>query len=133
MPETQEIVKEREVSQQGDTQVVRERTSTDGTAQTRMTIVNGIWLLLGIIEVILALRFILKLLGANPGSGFVHFLYAVSGLFVAPFVGIFSTPTTQGDIVTSVFETATIVAAIVYALVVWGVVKMATLNHKQSA
>lgn len=131
MPETQEIVKEVEVSQQGDTQVVRESTSTDSTAQTRMTVVNAIWLVLGIIETLLALRFVLKLLGANPGSGFVDFLYAVSGLFVGPFVGIFSAPTAQGNVVTSVFDTATLVAAVVYALVVWGLVKATTLNHNK--
>lgn len=130
MAETEETVKEVEVSQQGDAQVVRESTSTASTAETRLTVINAIWLVLGIIEVLLAFRFVLKLLGANPGSGFVDFVYIVSGLFVGPFLGIFSTPTAQGDSAVSILEPATLVAAAVYALIVWGIVKMVTLNRK---
>lgn len=46
----------------------------------------------------------------------------------APFRGIFSTPTTEGDITTSVFETSTLIAIAVYAVIAWGIVKLATLN-----
>lgn len=130
MAETEETVKETEVSQQGDTQVVRKSTSTASSAGTQMTVINGIWLLLGILEVLLAARFVLKILGANPASGFVSLVYSLSRLFVSPFQGIFSTPTTQGDITVSVFETATLVAIVVYALVAWGIVKLASLNRK---
>ena len=130
MAETEEEVKETEVSQQGNTQVVRERTSGSSTAETRLTLANGIWLLLGVVETLLAFRFVLKLFGANPESGFTSFVYAVSSPFTAPFRGIFSTPTTDGDVTTAVFETSTLVAMVVYAVVVWGLIKLVNLNQK---
>lgn len=130
MAESEENIKETEVSQQGDTQVVRERTTSSSEGDTRLNIANGIWFVVGAIEVALAFRFFLKLLGANPASGFVNFVYSVSSPLIAPFSGIFSTPTTQGDIAISVFETSTLVAAVVYSLVGWGLVKLMSLSKK---
>lgn len=129
MAESEERTQETEVSQQGDTQVVRERTSTESSDETRMTAGNGIWFIIGLIEVFLVFRMLLKLLGANPNSGFVDFIYMVSGIFAAPFRGIFSTPTAEGDIVRSVFETGTLVAILVYVLIGWGLVKLVNLNQ----
>jgi uncharacterized membrane protein len=130
LAESEEETKETEVSQEGDTQIVREKTSATSSAENRLTVINGIWLVLGIVEVLLVFRFVLKLLGANPSSGFVNFVYSVSGPLTAPFRGIFSTPTAQGNITTSVFETSTVVAIIVYVIIAWGIVKLATLNKK---
>lgn len=39
---------------------------------------NTIWYILSVIEVLLLLRFIFKLLGANTGSGFTIFLYSIT-------------------------------------------------------
>lgn len=128
LDESEEKTKETQVAQEGDTRTVREKTSTTSSAENRLTVINGIWLLVGIIEILLAFRFVLKLLGANPNSGFVEFVYSVSSPLTAPFRGIFSAPTTEGDVTTSVFETSTIVAIIVYAIIAWGLVKLATLN-----
>ena len=47
-------------------------------------------LLFGILTVLIALRIILLLLGANAGNGLVDFIYGVTEPFVAPFRGIFS-------------------------------------------
>lgn len=130
MAETEENTTETKVSKQGDTQVVKQRTSGSSTAETRLTLANGIWFVVGAIEVLLAFRFVLKLLGANPASGFVSFVYSVSSPLIAPFSGIFSTPTTEGDITTSVFETSVIIAIIVYALIGWGLAKLTSLNKE---
>jgi hypothetical protein len=130
MAETEEKVQETQVSQQGDTQVVREKVSAASSEETRYSVVNAIWLVLGVLETLLVFRFILKLLGANPDSGFTDFVYTLSGVFTAPFRGIFSAPTTEGDLAKSVFETSTLVAIIVYALVAGGLVKLATLNRR---
>ncbi len=124
----QEKVRETEVADVGNKQVVREKTSTASTAETRLTLTNGIYFILGLVEIILAFRFVLKLLGANPASGFVDFIYSLSGIFVAPFTAIFSTATTNGDVTKGVFEPATIVAMVVYAIVAWGLVKLVHLN-----
>lgn len=132
MAETQEKVHETEVADEGNKQVVRERTSTSSTAETRLTLTNGIYFVLGVIEVFLLFRLLLKLLGANPASGFVNFVYDISGIFVAPFNAIFSSTTTEGDVTTGVFEPATLVAAIVYAVLAWGIVKLVHLNSRDN-
>ncbi len=130
LQESEEKTKETEVSQKGDTQVVREKTSATSSDENRLTVINGIWLILGIVETLLAFRFVLKLFGANPDNGFVNFIYSISAPLDAPFRGIFTTPTAQGNVTTSVFETSIVVAMVVYALIAWGIVKLATLNKE---
>lgn len=130
MAQSEEKVKSTAVTQEGDATVVKEKTSSQSDEDTRFTVLSAIWWLVGALEVLLAIRFVLKLLGANPNSGFTQIIYTLSGIFAAPFTGIFSTPTTEGDITVSFFETATIVAMIVYALVGWGIVKLLSLNKK---
>lgn len=83
-----------------------------------------IYFILGVIEVLLAFRFVLKLAGASTGSGFVSFIYGITGFFIAPFEGIFRRGLNQGIETTSVFEPSTFTAIIVYALVAWGIVKL---------
>lgn len=71
--------------------------------------------ILDIAEIVLVLRFVFKLLGANPGSSFVNFLYGVSDPLVAPFRGIFqSTPVEIG-----VAEWSSLVAMLSYALIAY--------------
>jgi hypothetical protein len=76
---------------------------------------QAIWLIVGVIETLVAMRFVLRLLGANPQAGFSSFIYDVTGPLVAPFAGIFNT-TVSGR---SVLEPASLVALIVYPLVAW--------------
>jgi len=83
-------------------------------------------IIFGVIEVVLAFRFIFKLLGANPENNFVHGLYAVTQFFVAIFEGIFPRVTTSGVETTAVFEPATLIAIVVIALIAWGVLKLMT-------
>ena len=40
------------------------------------------------IELVVSLRFIFKLLNANPDNAIVHAVYQVSDIFIAPFTGI---------------------------------------------
>lgn len=82
---------------------------------------QGIYLLFGVVEALIAIRFVLRLLGANAEAGFAQLIYGVTAPFVAPFLGLFGTIETQG----SVFESQSLVALAVYALVGWLVVKLA--------
>jgi hypothetical protein len=84
-----------------------------------------VYYIAGVIIALIALRFIFLLLGANRGSGFVDFIYNLSGIFVAPFVGIFGEPTFG----VSYFETSSLVAIIVYGLIAVGIGKLFTLNR----
>jgi hypothetical protein len=79
----------------------------------------------GFIIALIALRFVFLLLGANQGSPFVDFIYGISNLFVLPFNGIFGEPTFG----VSFFETSSLVAIVVYALLTVGVGKLFTLNR----
>ena len=87
---------------------------------------NIIYVLFGLLEVLLGLRLIFKLLGANPGSGFVDAVYAWSEPFVSPFYGIFSAATTTGVETTAVFEPATLIAMLIYAIIAWAIVRLLT-------
>ena|SRR5680860_489684 len=86
-----------------------------------------VYFIFGVLDIVLAFRFVLKILGANPASSFVNFIYNLSAVFIAPFTGIFNTSLAKGDVVTSVFEPATLVALIVYGLVAWGLVTLIRL------
>lgn len=82
-----------------------------------------IWYILAVIEVLLAFRVALKALGANSISMFVSLIYALSAPFAIPFLGIFPT-SASGSMV---FEWSTIIAAIVYALIAYGLVHLLQL------
>ena len=93
-----------------------------------------IYFFFGIIEILLAFRLILKLMGASISSGFVGVIYGLSGIFTVPFEGIFSKGYTEGLETTSVLEPATLVALIVYVILAWGIVKLIRISsgEKQS-
>lgn len=78
------------------------------------------WYILGLLDIILAFRFVLKSLGANSSAGFSNFIYTISYPFASPFLNVFKTSKVEG----SVFEWATILAMLVYALIAWGIVKI---------
>jgi hypothetical protein len=104
----------------------REKSYSNGNLKARKY-VNYI---LGIIEVLLAMRFVFKLLGANPGNPFVSFTYSLTQIGLAPFTTIFSTASTKGLEAKAVLEPATIIAMIVYAIIAWGIIKLIEINKK---
>ncbi|MFZ5969939.1 MAG: YggT family protein [Bacillota bacterium] len=89
---------------------------------------NTINYILGVVEVLLAFRFVFKLLGANPHNEFVAFLYSITDIFTAPFSGIFNSFVVNGLAARSVFEPATIIGMIVYAVVAWGLKELILLK-----
>ncbi len=79
-----------------------------------------VWYVIGLLEALLAFRFLLKLLGANPGAGFTDFIYGTTYIFVAPFLNVFRITRVEG----SIFEWTTLLAMLVYWLIAWGIIKM---------
>ncbi len=80
-----------------------------------------VYLIFGIIEVLIAIRIVLKLLAANPSAGFTSFIYGVTGPLVGPFLGVFNeTGTSSG----SVFELSSVLALIVYMLLAYVIVRV---------
>jgi hypothetical protein len=87
--------------------------------------INGvIGFLLGLLETLLALRFILRLANANPTNDFVDFIYGVSSWFIRPFNDIF---TDQALDQGSVVEWSTLFAMLIYFLVGMAVMKLVSL------
>lgn len=125
------------------TEIIRETTTTQEEVQTmpqakgaapqkvyetKKTIFRFnqiIWYVLGVIEVILGFRIALKALGANPFSGFTNLVNSISDPLALPFRGILGTSASQG----AVFEWSTIVAAIVYLCIAWGLVYFLNLIY----
>lgn len=100
-----------------------EQISRDVAAERRMgmsRIVRIIYSLLGLLEIFLGLRFFLKLIAANPDSGFSVFVYGITAPFVAPFASLIGTPAYGGVIL----EATTLIAMAVYALLFWGIIQV---------
>jgi len=94
------------------------------TDKRSFTVNRIIYYVLGAIEILLAMRLVFKLLGANPSSSFVSFIYTISQGLLIPFHAIFRSAATQGIETTAVLEPSTIIAMVVYALIAWGFVKL---------
>jgi hypothetical protein len=83
-----------------------------------------VYFFFGALDILLSFRLVLKLMGASVSSTFVSFIYGLTGLFIAPFEGIFRRGISEGIETTSVLEPATVVAIIVYSLLAWGIVRL---------
>ena len=95
-----------------------------GRRATSIKITRAIYLIFGLIEALLAIRFVLKALGANADAGFAQLMYGVTGPFVAPFRGLFGTPQAASG---ATLEVHTLIALVIYALVAWLLVRGAWL------
>jgi type IV secretory pathway TrbD component len=127
MQEDKQTTEVRETNKQmGDTNIQRETVTAQTKTSGAVIFQRIIWYITGFIIAILFLRLILLLLAANEDAGFVSFVYALSSLFAGPFFGIFNYQPTYGQFI---FEISTVVAIIVYALIGWGVTKLATLSR----
>jgi hypothetical protein len=87
-----------------------------------------VWYVLGVLEVLLAFRFVLKLLAANPSAGFSSFIYIVSFPFAAPFLNVFHATTVSR----SVFEWTTLLAMFVFWLIAWGIIRIFFMSKSVS-
>ncbi len=87
-----------------------------------------VWYILGLIEILLAFRFALKLLGANPAAGFTSFIYGVTYIFAAPFISVFRISQVAG----SIFEWTTILAMFVYWVIALGIIKLFLMGRAVS-
>jgi len=102
----------------------REKEHDSGNLKAR----KYVYYILGVLEVLFAIRLIFKLLGANPSSPFVSFIYSLTQLFLWPFASIFRTAVTKGIETQAVLEPTTIIGMIVYALIAWGIIKLIEIN-----
>jgi hypothetical protein len=87
-----------------------------------------VWYILGLIEILLAFRFVLKLLGANPEAGFSVFIYGVTYVFAVPFLNVFRITQVAGSTV----EWTTILAMFVYWVIAVGIIKLFLMGRTVS-
>lgn len=125
--ENRQVTEERNV-QSADGNTVRHETvqRDESKASTAVVAQRVVWYIAGVVIALLAIRVIMLMLGANRESGFVDFIYSLTGVFAAPFYGIFPAPTYSGQFY---LDSASLVAIVVYALVAWGIAKLFTLNR----
>jgi hypothetical protein len=79
-----------------------------------------VWYVLGLVETLLAFRFLLRLFGANQAAGFTDFIYRATAPLVEPFAS--ATRASRWD--EGVAEWSTILAMAVYWLVSWAIVDL---------
>lgn len=89
-------------------------------------------LLFGILVVLIGLRILLLLLGANEGNALVDGIYGITEIFVAPFRGVFAidqvSPTGN-----SVLDVAAVVALVGWALVALLIMAILSLADRRTS
>lgn len=87
-----------------------------------------VWYVLSLLEALLAFRFVLKMMGANPDAGFSSLVYGITWPFTAPFLAVFQRTTVLG----SVFEWTTLLAMLVYWLIAIAIVRLFLISKTVS-
>jgi YggT family protein len=107
----------------------RLRSARRGNAFT--WIVNSIFWLTGMLEILLGMRFLLRLLGANPENQFAQLINNLSAPFIAPFSTLFISPTSSGG--ANIFDVNVVIAIATYALLSYLVVALIRfIFHRES-
>jgi len=114
------------VIDQGNTVQKTVARETTASYPRQVLIARIIQYVFGVLLVLLAFRFVLGVLGANPLNAFASFINGITGPFTAPFFGLFGYQAPNG---VSHLEIYTLVAMAVYALVAWGLAKLVTINR----
>ena len=91
---------------------------------TTARIARFIYFIFGLINSLIAIRFVFRLLGARPANDFASLIYDVTYPFVAPFIGLFGR---EPSFNRSVVEYSSLVAIIVYALLAYMLVRLLDL------
>lgn len=73
-----------------------------------------LWFLM-VLESMLAVRFLLKLIGADPGNLFAGFLYALTDILLLPFLNIVKSPSIRPPY--QAFEFSTLIGMAIYFLI----------------
>lgn len=102
--------------------VIEQRTHIDPTPEERKlgTLYRAkqvLWLIVGVLVTMIALRFVLLLLGANVNAGFGLLMLNLTQPFVAPFLPLFGEQQAR-------VELSDLIAIAVYLLVGWGISKI---------
>ncbi len=138
----------RSYSQMGDVQVERSRQAFydqegnlvereeqvyDDPYNRRLNVLDRtsriIYFVMGALELLLALRFLFRVINAETTNGFVNFIYNLSAPFIAPFNGIFNDQRIgQGSVV----EVSTLIAMALYVILTYGLIQLLSVLFSPS-
>lgn len=104
------------------------RETTVATPRPTTVAQRIIWYIAAVVLILLAFRFVLALLGANPSNAFARFIYDVSHPLVAPFFSLFGYNVQYG---VSRFEIYTLVAMAVYAVVAYLLARLFAISEPE--
>lgn len=138
MAEQIQETRERVVDNGDSAQAVRRvtTTTTDNAGPAERVVVRDdapntaarvVWFVTWVIITLLAIRFVLSLLGANRANAFADLIYSLTYPFAAPFFGLFGYQVRYG---VARFEIETLVAMAVYALLGYGIARLLTINRR---
>ncbi|MCL4562405.1 MAG: YggT family protein [Chloroflexi bacterium] len=102
------------------TEIIRTEPQKPSTSPFRKLFIERVidfaWLLAGILEFFLGLRFVLKWAGADPFNPFAALLYQTTGSVLRPFTGLIRTPVLNSG---GIVEINTLIAMAVYLFAAW--------------
>lgn len=104
-----------------------DRLATGKSRSTFNWLISSIYFLVGSLEVLLGLRFLLRLSGANTRNTVSQFIATLSAPFVAPFSTLFVSPVTGDG--ANIFDLNVLIALIVYPLLGWLGVRLVRFIH----
>lgn len=90
----------------------RDRETRERRAYVLDRVTLGVDYLFYLLYGLLGIRFVLGLLGASEGAGFVQFIQGITGPFYAPFSGIVASPSINGGVI----EFPIVIALLAYIL-----------------
>ncbi len=115
------------MSQLSDTGRVKPTTDKTSTMRvfsisedTLRRLTSLIQLSFGVLNGLIGLRFLLKLMAANPANPFASLIYFITTPFLWMFQGLTRTPTFEGIEI----EFFALIAIVVYALIGWVIVQL---------
>ncbi|HEY8598572.1 MAG TPA: YggT family protein [Thermomicrobiales bacterium] len=103
---------------------VEEADALDPRRSTAAWTARVIYFCFAVIQIALGLRVLLKLIAANPTSGFTRFIYGFTAPFVAPFSNIVATPTAANG---ATLDVSSLLAILIYLLLSWLIVRLLLL------
>lgn len=90
---------------------------------TGAAVVNYI---LGVVEVLLALRFVFRLFGASPEASITNVVYVLTDPLMSPFRAIARGTAADG----AFFDWSILVAMGIYALIAWALIRLIEISVK---
>jgi hypothetical protein len=108
-----------------------DRAVAPGTGSYVQSVVSQIvWFVAGVITLLLAFRFVLAALAANPGNAFVNFIYRVSHPFAAPFFGMFHYNDVYVRNTGAHFEIYTLLGIAIYLAAAWIISALVNIGNR---